>query len=208
MITVKPYCSPSSIYNIALYCGWCGCASYPQFTLLEKKKSKTNQQTNKPKRKEVEMKELRWYAEYEGNAIRENLLRTFLLPVVSCDSRSSSVSLTSSSFQRACKGLRKVCMGWSGAWGVGGGGRLDTEGPFGNSVDVCRLVLKVLILPKTKTYNKFSFSHPLSDLVSDSCVWVLNPSRSVMVWRFILVPNFRIGTISPLQEPKVMGSCS
>ena len=207
MITVKPYCSPSSIYNI-----WCGCASYPQFTLLEKKKkkSKTNQQTNKPKRKEVEMKELRWYAEYEGNAIRENLLRTFLLPVVSCDSRSSSVSLTSSSFQRACKGLRKVCMGWSEAWGVGGGegGRLDTEGPFGNSVDVCRLVLKVLILPKTKTYNKFSFSHPLSDLVSDSCVWVLNPSRSVMVWRFILVPNFRIGTISPLQEPKGMGSCS
>lgn len=73
-------------------------------------------------------------------------------------------------------------MGWSGAWGVGGGvggvggGRLDTEGPFGNSVDVCRLVLKVLILPNTKTYNKFSFSHPLSDLVSDSCVWVLNPS--------------------------------
>ena len=67
------------------------------------------------------MKELRWYAEYEGNAIRENLLRTFLLPVVSCDSRSSSVSLTSSSFQRACKGLRKVCMGWSEAWGVGGG---------------------------------------------------------------------------------------
>ena len=179
-------------------------------SLCWKKKSKTNQQTNKPKRKEVEMKELRWYAEYEGNAIRENLLRTFLLPVVSCDSRSSSVSLTSSSFQRACKGLRKVCMGWSGAWGVWGGegGRLDTEGPFGNSVDVCRLVLKVLILPKTKTYNKFSFSHPLSDLVSDSCVWVLNPSRSVMVWRFILVPNFRIGTISPLQEPKVMGSCS
>ena len=73
-------------------------------------------------------------------------------------------------------------MGWSGAWGVrGGGGRLDTEGPFGDSVDVCRLVLKVLILPKTKTYNKFSFSHPLSDLVSDSFVWVLNPSRSVMV---------------------------
>ena len=72
-------------------------------------------------------------------------------------------------------------MGWSGAWGVGGGGRLDTEGPFGNSVDVRRLVLKVLILPKTKTYNKFSFSHPLADLVSDSCVWVLNPSRSFMV---------------------------
>ena len=40
--------------------------------------------------------------------------------------------------------------------GGGEGGRLDTEGPFGNSVDVCRLVLKVLILPKTKTYKKFS----------------------------------------------------
>ena len=181
------------------------------FAGKKKKKSKTNQQKNKPKRKEVEMKELRWYAEYEGNAIRENLLRTFLLPVVSCDSRSSSVSLTSSSFQRACKGLRKVCMGWSGAWGCGGGGeggRLDTEGPFRNSVDVCRLFLKVLNLPKTKTDNKFSFSHPLSDLVSDSCVWALNPSRSVIVWRFILVPNLRIGTISPLQKPKVMGSCS
>lgn len=68
-----------------------------------------------------------------------------------------------------------------GVWGGGEGGRLDTEGPFRNSVDVCRLFLKVLNLPKTKTDNKFSFSHPLSDLVSDSCVWALNPSRSVIV---------------------------
>ena len=94
----SPIVAQARFITFALYCGWCGCASYPKFTLLEKKKSKTNQQKNKPKRKEVEMKELRWYAEYEGNAIRENLLRTFLLPVVSCDSRSSSVSLTSSSF--------------------------------------------------------------------------------------------------------------
>ena len=65
--------------------------------------------------------------------------------------------------------------------GGGEGGTLDTEGPVGDSADVCRFVLKVLTLPKTKTDNKFSFSHPLSHLVSDSCVWVLNPSRSVMV---------------------------
>lgn len=46
----------------------------------KKKKSKTNQQKNKPKRKEVEMKELRWYAEYEGNAIREICFELFSFP--------------------------------------------------------------------------------------------------------------------------------
>ena len=43
----------------------------------KKKKSKTNQQKNKPKRKEVEMKELRWYAEYEGNETREKFASNF-----------------------------------------------------------------------------------------------------------------------------------
>ena len=73
----SPIVAQARFITFALYCGWCGCASYPQFTLLEKKKSKTNQQKNKPKRKEVEMKELRWYAEYEGNETREKFASNF-----------------------------------------------------------------------------------------------------------------------------------